>query len=484
MCMDSADATALEVAALGFRENDHVRIGLYGGMANNIYLHAKALAEAGHDVVFIRERDDHFVMSQPFWEDLRLTFPYDTLQQTTQLAGEDWDAFEREHGWEAPEWLWDPQSLSSSPQSEQAFEIAGMGYSHTDAAIVNVMRSCDALLVCGTKPCLLAHYSGRPFVIQPAGGELLMAALLLRMPRELEWRAWFNSEAWRTWWSGTPYEQAVADAFANCVAVGVHDPRLAMTFPLRTYGRPLSRRLPHTQIRALGTHTSVQAPLQSTELQAARDQIAERLDFELPRDRLIVLVPSRVDFYWKGHDRLVEALQHPRISAEMHFIFCGWGKDFPALSAIAEQSGWSVSFLRYVLSKPLLYDLMAAADIVVDNFVSGHYGATGAEAMGRGTPVLMWCDPKQYTPSLGQPPVLSARSKDEIEKTLLDCLDGSIDLSSRVALTHEWALTRHSTTATTSMLMDIFAEGDEALAAGAIAAGPSSQVSQNSRLGD
>ena len=47
-----------------------MKIGLYGGMANNMYALAKGMAAEGADVCFIRDRSDRYPFSQPLWDDV------------------------------------------------------------------------------------------------------------------------------------------------------------------------------------------------------------------------------------------------------------------------------------------------------------------------------------------------------------------------------------------------------------------------------
>lgn len=415
-------------------------------MANNLYLHAKALAQTGHDVLFIREREDPYPFSQPFWEDLDFTFDYEQLNQPDTHNHEHWTQLEASHGWRAPDWLWDPLPLMVNGSEQTAFIASGIGFSRVDAAILEKMKSCDGLIVCGGKPCILAMLSGKPYVIQPAGGEMMVAARLLRLnvpANPLEWLL------------GSKYERLVRKAFHRCRAVGVHDPRIETIKPLNRYNVPLSVILPWTKMRMLGTHTDVQKALPDTEKKMLRASLAARLGIDLPDNRLIVLVPSRVDFKWKGHDRLVDAFKNPTISKRMHFVFSAWGDDYPALKAMAEQNAWSATFLNFVMSKQLLYKMINAVDIVVDNFVSGHYGTTGAEALGRGTTVMMWCEKKQYTHPPGLPPVLQCRSREEIEARLLDYIEGCVDIDDMRRRSFAWAMDRHAAPATSKMVIDL-----------------------------
>jgi len=79
-----------------------VKIGLYGGMANNMYVLSHALNHAGYPVCFIRDRNDKFAFSQPVWEDCSFTLPYQTVIESSSWPWEEWDSLERMNEWHAP----------------------------------------------------------------------------------------------------------------------------------------------------------------------------------------------------------------------------------------------------------------------------------------------------------------------------------------------------------------------------------------------
>ena len=416
-------------------------------MANNLYLLGKALNAAGHNVIFIRERDIAYALSQPVWEDCELTLSYDELPQTADYSPEQWTAIEKKLGWLAPKWLWDPLGKSVDGGEHQQLTALKLGFSPTDAAIMRKMRECDILITSGAKGSIIALQSGIPYVIQPHGGDLMIAARLLRMiaPKNINERLFGN-----TW------EQNVRTAFNRAVAIATHSKYLNQSKPLSSQLIPDRWRLARATFGELATYTPTQPPLTHAERGQLLENLAETLGFEFPTGRYVVFVPSRVDFFWKGQDRLMQSLQTHRIRDKFHFIFAGWGENYAELRASCQESGSSASFLGHVFSKPLLYELMAASDLVVDNFVSGHYGTTGVEAMGRGTPLLTWCEPKQYRGSTSLPPVLQAKTPDDIERMLLRCADGRIDLQAAGRDAYRWAIDHHSESSVASQVMKLF----------------------------
>ena len=78
-------APDLSRRANALERRTRVKIGLYGGVANNMYVFAKALARRGADVLFIRDRADRYPFSQPCWEDAAWTLGYDEVNVISRL---------------------------------------------------------------------------------------------------------------------------------------------------------------------------------------------------------------------------------------------------------------------------------------------------------------------------------------------------------------------------------------------------------------
>ena len=76
-----------------------MRIGLYGGMANNLYLLGKALSKENIECVFIRQREDSFSFSQPFWQDVRYTVKFDKVYSNEFNCHRNWANIETKLNW-------------------------------------------------------------------------------------------------------------------------------------------------------------------------------------------------------------------------------------------------------------------------------------------------------------------------------------------------------------------------------------------------
>ena len=94
-----------------------MKIGFYGGMANNMYVFAKAFHAAGVDVCFIRDRSDKYPFSQPVWEDQSFTMHYEEVPRASGWSWERWSQQERDVGWIPPTWMVDPLETLSAAES-------------------------------------------------------------------------------------------------------------------------------------------------------------------------------------------------------------------------------------------------------------------------------------------------------------------------------------------------------------------------------
>ena len=56
-----------------------MKIAVYGNLANSAYIEARLLRRLGHEAELVVDPLEHFVMSDPRWEDLDLELPSDAL---------------------------------------------------------------------------------------------------------------------------------------------------------------------------------------------------------------------------------------------------------------------------------------------------------------------------------------------------------------------------------------------------------------------
>jgi glycosyltransferase involved in cell wall biosynthesis len=387
-----------------------MKIGLYGGLANNMYLLARALTEAGQEVVFIRDRDDVYPFSQPSWEDCPMTLPYERVggAKYRPWLWQEWTIEEAKYDWQPPSWLWDPLSHLTEPlvprvslpvANESWGRMMGMFWAQRKLAtfVWAKMQECDALVVCGVLGTLLAGFSGRPFVIWPHGSDLRLAAGLERHSAgEIS--------------SQNPMQLAhmcLKECYARSMAVGTQMPNLGGGH----LGDPESL-LDGIQVVRLPNPMWLRERIE----RVRRRELLKRLKFEIADTvEFVAFVPSRLDVKWKGHDRLMAGISalDESVRQRFHFIFSGWGEDRQALIKTVPPE--CCSFMPCAVGKPLVYQLQNAADFVIDQFLMGEYGSSLPEAMSCGVPVMAHCAEWQYARrGWNPPPVIQACHRTEI----------------------------------------------------------------------
>ena len=434
-----------------------MKIGIYGGMANNMYVFASAMARNGADVCFIRDRSDRYPFSQPVWQDLAFEMDYEEIPRANYWPWAKWDELERVKNWTPPNWLYDPlpDRDSARPATapyaawphDAAFLNWYIGKEYRPAVLAKMMQ-CDALLVCGVEGSILANVARRRFIILPHGGDLMMAAGVLPAP------PWFRL---RSRLAEVMIRRHLVKAYGNAVAIGVHEPS---SFSSDFYGAEhFFRRHP---VYFLAVPMTQQDRLPAPERRRLLNEHLVRLGATPVLAKYAGFVPSRVDYEWKGQDRLLHALaalRERRAAHDVHLIFSGWGEDLQAARQLVAASGLrsNVTFLRAGLSKPLLFEFFRGADFVVDQFIVGQVGTAALEAMACGAPVMMWVN-TAIERQWGQPPVIQARTAEDIEKALEEIGQGRLDLDRIGRKQQEWVCRLHDPASVTHRLQDKFAE--------------------------
>ena len=428
-----------------------MKVGLYGGMANNMYVFAKALVRQKVNVCFIRDFSDRFIFSQPVWEDLNLTIVYEKVAQTSSWTWEYWYNWESSLGWQAPNWLIDIKDKSES--NEQRFSSLKLLLDRLIANYIvkkhlywqnciDMMQKCDVLLVCGIEGSILALLSGKPFVILPHGGDI-RTALGLHPPKTKNIRIWVNYLL-RLRFLRLAYQKALC--------IGTHDPlgivgHIGNTIP----------KFIESKLKLLPIPLSITPRFSQDKRRDILGQLMTELNLSTPDAKYIGFIPSRVDFYWKGQDRLLQALTKIEHQKQIHLIFSGWGQNYQDIQNIVKQAQLQshVTFLPCAVSKPTLYKFFQAADFIVDQFLMGTYGTAAIEAMSCGCPILMWIDELAFQKRGWEaPPVINVKTEADIFEAITAITSGQIDLEKSGLLAQEWIQKIHGEEIVVSQFLD------------------------------
>lgn len=419
-------------------------IGLYGGTCNNMYVFAKSLAQKGIDIKFIEDRKDNFPHSQPVWEDVECYFESGFDYQSI-----DWDEFEREYGWKKPDWYYSPNETDGG--SHQIFKKSPINFlekllatrflrSRRDSlSVFNQMLLCDCLIVCGIEPALLARLSGKPYMLFPHGSDMRVA---------------IGAQKKGVGVKGKIVEWLTVQSFRKAFCVGSPLPDASAEVPDSEY-----RRLKNLRIERVALPYASQNRLPRQERFQKLNDIFELFGISLPEAQHYAFSPSRINFHWKGHDKLLKVICEHRNKLNIHFIFLGWGDDYrEALRYVHDNSLQShVTIIPVFLSKGFLYKFFESVDFIVDQFNgSGSYGASLSEAMSRGCPIMTWISDMFDKPGWERPPVIQAQTNSEISAKLLEISSGDIDLDLVSEATVNWFKRVHDQEFVVSLIVEKF----------------------------
>ncbi|MDG2989979.1 hypothetical protein L3556_03380 [Candidatus Synechococcus calcipolaris G9] len=420
-----------------------MKIGFYGGLANNTYVAAKSFHRQGIDVVYIRDIVDTFPFSQPVWEDVSFTLSYEDISNC-HFTRQKWTEIEEKLGWQLPEYMLDPSKidgkLTEYYQNNLILNFWYLRKSEYRKKIILAMQSVDCLIVCGIEATILAWASGRPYIIWPHGGDIRFASDF-----DQKWTSTLNNIKKEL------QRYVLKEAYKKCLWIGSHDPTgigghvTPINYSIEYFPLPLKgkKRLPKKE--------------RSNKLK----QCLEKLQINVSENSYCVFIPSRIDYYWKGTDRLLAAIEHIQPN-NIHFLFSGWGKDYyKAKNRMKEYS--CCTFMPCAISKPILYELFSSVDLVIDQFCLGTYGTSALEAISVGTPVMMFIKNeafahKEWLP----PPVLNVKSADEITKFLIKIDTGCLDFDFYSSEITRWFNKTHNETIAVSK---VFSKIEDSLAA-------------------
>lgn len=412
-----------------------MKIGLFGGMANNIYRMAKSLYKSGYYILFIRDIFDKFAISQPIWEDISLTMSEKDLEASKNWDIEKWYNIEKTYKWEEPPWMIDPNKdinyvskrgwIANYPSftSNLIYNLLESKYPIIQK-IREYFKNCDFVIVCGVMGEIIAKACGKPYGIWPHGSDIRLAAGLENKENK--------NICSLNYLKNLLISKLLKEAFQKATWVGSHCPSGVGGFLGDTI-----KELKLKNYRRIPLPIEPSPPLNKSEKREILKDILKKLKIEIPNSETIFFMPTRLDIYWKGNDIFFKAFSNIKNKLPYgwaHIICCSWGKDKKVLEELCKRLKIeeNVTILPFVLSKPLLYQLLKASDIVIDQFKMGRsYGSLTIESMAHGVPVLAYID-ESYFKMKGypSPPVLNAFNEKILERILLDLAHNKIDILS------------------------------------------------------
>ena len=407
-----------------------------GNIANNGYLNAKLQRRL--DVPAEAVCDEWHILSQPEWEDAPIQGAdgyYAPLMEEAAQAG-----------WTRPPWVhsyarWDPESRQESwlgERVELALDVPRLTlqYPRTRRAYTRVrelqgtrLRPIDVLWAqawlnryrrqfpnahFGRYDVVVA-YSAHPILLMVDGGAPYVAfehGTLRELPFGDDWRGRLLSLAYR-----------------RAAKVIITNPDVVAS----------AKRL------QLENYTFVPHPVDEGKYCPGPSEL--RRELEAQGHDPVLLAPSRHDWDIKGTDRMLQAFAQlvRRDQPKAILLLLEWGQELERSKALIRELGiernvrWSPP-----LPKLRLIDAYRAADIVLDQFLIGTFGAVAPEAMACSRPVVMSYEPEIHTWCFPEPPPLvDARTPEDIYRALARL---SADASERKTLGRrgrEWVERHH-----------------------------------------
>lgn len=415
-----------------------LRVLHVGNIANNAYVNAKLLRRAGVEADALC--DEWRIFCQPEWEDAELEGVFDADERLRPGAAD---------GWRKPDWALRPSApgpdsrrarwaseqlrlLKDLPRLARRRRELASDYAPLRPTLGGDLGVLDLVRVSMWKQGLerqvgsLSALFGGYDVVQLNGA--YPAFIPLGLPR-IPYVAFEHGTMRELPFEDTSRGRLLALGYRQSAKVIITNPDVV------------------AQARRLGVENYVFVPHPLDEEKYRPGPSKLRAELEAEGVDFVLLCPSRHDWDIKGSDRMLRAFaefvraDRPRAL----LILNEWGTELGRSRALIEELGIgrNVCWLR-PLPKLRLIDAYRAADVVLDQFLIGTFGAVAPEAMACGTPVVMAFDSEIHRWCFSElPPVVDARTPEQIYSALRRLAEDDGERARLAQLGREWIERHH-----------------------------------------
>lgn len=379
-----------------------LKIGFCGNLANNLYLRARALRREGLDIDIFLHPDDKFVMGQPAWEEfdgiLEGPATVEELDAAGVCLGKVPGVYARlpdEADTSLPlPFLRDYDKSHFLPYVEGPYR-----------ATLRALHGKDVLW--GAQSTYLSYLANRPYVVSQTGGDIWLEAARDDMLGHLQRLAYANA---RVFVVSNPWSYAHA--------------------------------------RRYGFRNLIYLPMTLDQTQYRPGHGDSRQGWEARSGgNFFVLTTSRLDEKNKGSSLAIEGFaEFAKHCPGARLVAPSWGNDRELAEDALAKLGIADRMVWLPLSgKEKVRDYLRSADVFIDQFVLGYFGAAGLEAMATGLPVIGRTEVAQYEAlcETGAPPILQAINAEEVAQALLGLQSNPAMRKQAGEISRKWFLENH-----------------------------------------
>ncbi len=394
------------------------RLLFYGAMVNFLYGAAKVCNSSGLQVSYLFEEADCFPAHHPFWLDVCHQF----TDADFRVFSENRQAFLNGLNWKMPDFicrddLFGELSSYCRPMANPMKRFIYKRFYSEDRLkrLCGMFQNYDCIFVCGANAVIDAYLSGRPYVIFVYGADLRLYLGVDAPPNGFRQRVSYEM-----------YRIVLKDAYDNANAV-ISNP------PLSIYASGAKNITGCNRVFSHKAAYDIVYPVPPIEEGCS-------INLDLSYDKINVLIPSRIDFYWKGQDVFLDALSASPYRGRFRIYLLQWGNHQREAQQLVSKLHLDdlVTFLPFFATRPLLLSLYDKFDLIVDEFYIGTYGTAALEAMSRGKPVVTFIDEKMFANRELIPPCLSLRTRQEFLDMFERICSGELNLNDIGSEAYVW----------------------------------------------